>query len=269
MDIQIIDWRKRKLCNISISNLPYIKKDLRGIKYTSQKNGVKNVEIFLEPLDEKYHEDCLNLINELNREGYSFSFHGPFRMTNIANNEDINMVRDSLQSYKEAIDICKDYQGEFLVLHSNEHVYNREEAIRLSIENLKLLVDYCLEKGVIPAIENVGVNKNMIFGESEFINLCGSFPKAAVLIDVGHAIANGWNIEKVVSTLGNRIIAYHLHNNDGVADLHKPMNYGVYDFNGFVRLYKKYTPRAKLILEYGNDFEGHIDRGISFLRQAV
>ena len=36
-------------------------------------------------------------------------------------------------------------------------------------------------------------------------------------------MANHWDIPKLISQLGTRIKGYHLHNTDGVHDLHRPM----------------------------------------------
>ena len=47
--------------------------------------------------------------------------------------------------------------------------------------------------------------------------------EVGALIDTGHAMANHWDIPKLISQLGTRIKGYHLHNTDGVHDLHRPM----------------------------------------------
>ena len=71
-----------------------------------------------------------------------------------------------------------------------------------------------------------------------------------VLIDIGHAYCNGWDLERVISALKDKIIAYHVHNNDGKDDQHKRMHDGTLDFDRFIEWYKKNTPHAEIVLEY-------------------
>ena len=76
-------------------------------------------------------------------------------------------------------------------------------------------------------VENVGesIHGNLLFDEEELhilvsvdSKLCG-----AVWIDIGHAVLNRWNLERVIKELNGRICSYHLHNNDGSGDTHRPL----------------------------------------------
>ena len=85
-------------------------------------------------------------------------------------------------------------------------------------------------------VENAGVLErgNRLFDEQEFIDLCRR-EQYAVLIDIGHAWANGWSLKRVVNALADQIVAYHLHNNDGVHDSHQRIHEGTLDFDGFLK----------------------------------
>ncbi|MFQ8840324.1 MAG: hypothetical protein ACLR8P_04675 [Clostridium fessum] len=69
----------------------------------------------------------------------------------------------------------------------------------------------CEEAGTQVVVENAGVLErgNRLFDEQEFIDLCRR-EQYAVLIDIGHAWANGWSLKRVVNALADQIVAYHL-----------------------------------------------------------
>lgn len=70
-----------------------------------------------------------------------------------------------------------------------------------------------------------------------------------ILIDYGHAKANHWNLEKLLSNLSGKIKSYHLHTNDGLDDLHLSFYKNYDELDDFLALYKKYTPKAYLVIE--------------------
>ena len=72
-----------------------------------------------------------------------------------------------------------------------------------------------------------------------------------ILIDIGHAFANGWNLERVIKELKDKIVSYHLHNNNGINDSHDLITNGKLNMDEFMKLYKEYTPKADLVIEYG------------------
>ncbi len=125
---------------------------------------------------------------------------------------------------------------------------------------LKELTDYANANSVILCVENAGINSygNNLWTEDEFIEMVLSMPNP-VLIDIGHANANSWNIEKIITVLKGKIIAYHLHNNDGISDSHDRIREGSFDFEKFARLYKLFTPDKDLVLEYSDRYKDRID----------
>ena len=75
------------------------------------------------------------------------------------------------------------------------------------------------------------------------------------VLDVGHAIVTGMDIGVIQQTLKERICAYHLHNNDGLHDLHDRLRAGVFDWTEFAKNCALYTPGATGVLEYMNVVE--------------
>ena len=89
-----------------------------------------------------------------------------------------------------------------------------------------------------------------MFNQEQFLELFRQVPDMSCVIDVGHALVTGMDIATVQRELGNRICAYHLHNNDGKHDSHSRLRNGVMDWAAFVQNAARYTPDATGVLEY-------------------
>ena len=108
----------------------------------------------------------------------------------------------------------------------------REEMIRVSRENYREIAELFKPHQIPVVVENAGVldRGNMLFDQDAFIQLCREehYP---VLIDIGHAYANGWDLAQTMEALKDQIVAYHLHNNDGVHDSHQRIFHGTLDLS--------------------------------------
>lgn len=113
-------------------------------------------------------------------------------------------------------------------------------------------------EGIRLTVENVGypLKENVLFDQDGYTALFDRLPQeVGALIDTGHAMANGWDIPKLVETLGTRIRGYHLHNTDGAHDLHRPIYeegwcYASEQMDDLLRCIRRFSPAAELILEY-------------------
>ena len=85
------------------------------------------------------------------------------------------------------------------------------------------------------------------------------------LIDTGHAILNKWNMTEVLGTLKDRIRAYHVHDNFGDGDTHLKVGEGPTDWTKFFEDYKKYSPDARLVLEYARGPVSEIVKSIDVM----
>ena len=70
------------------------------------------------------------------------------------------------------------------------------------------------------------------------------------LIDMGHAYLTQLPMGGFLENYGERIHAYHFHNNDGMKDCHNSILKGKIDYEKFAVLFQKYTPDARIVLEY-------------------
>ena len=145
------------------------------------------------------------------------------------------------------------------ILHPSDMVYHlnncpvpegqRDCLLDTSLRNLEEM------RGMFPGVrllvENTGIaaEGTALLNQAEFTDLARD-RHWDVLIDVGHANANGWDLYKLVEDLRGRIRGYHLHNNDGVHDRHNRLRDGTVDFGKLLPFLSRTTPAAFRVIEY-------------------
>lgn len=148
-----------------------------------------------------------------------------------------------------------------MVMHTHQGTFSpelRAAKQQRSEEVIRAVAEWAGRDGISLTVENVGypLQKNVLFDQEEYVDLIRRLPQeVGALIDTGHAMANGWDIPKLVETLGDRIRGYHLHNTDRVHDLHRPIyergwNYTEEQMDDLLRCIHRFSPDADLILEY-------------------
>ena len=150
---------------------------------------------------------------------------------------------------KKYADILK---PKYMVYHLNNCVVPQDmkvQMLKTSLENLDEMRE--IFSDVTLLVENVGIDsaKNKLLDQDEFTDLCKA-KKFDVLIDVGHANANSWDMMKLIEDLKTQIRAFHLHNNDGVHDLHNRLEDGTINFEELMPFIKSKVPHANWIIEY-------------------
>lgn len=139
-----------------------------------------------------------------------------------------------------------------LIFHINNCTVTREHRERMLANALSSLEDMRFRfRDQEILIENSGVRANhtMLLDQDEFTELCTE-QDLKVLIDVGHAHANGWDLEQLIGSLKSRICGFHLHNNDGQHDLHNRIREGTLDFGRLMRYIGRTVPDAFRVIEY-------------------
>lgn len=163
------------------------------------------------------------------------------------------------RAYEEAmyhIMLTKKYADILHPVHMVYHLNNcavtpetKDSMLATSLENLEEIRG--IFEGVQIVVENVGTNVkgDRLLDQEEYTALCME-RNFDVLIDVGHANANSWDMRKLIHDLKNQIRAFHLHNNDGVHDLHNRLGNGTINFAELMPYIRSEVPDARLIIEY-------------------
>lgn len=232
--------------------LPY----LRRFDY---RVGVEVFPMFHDPGYEKLLWESMPIL-----ERADISFHGPYYGAEHSAIPGSAGYSRTLELVKKTLKYAKCLNSRYVVFHHNNCRVipeKKDDLIRTSCGNFREFERMFGEAGIPAVVENAGVmdRGNMLFDQEEFIALCQR-EDYRVLIDIGHAHANGWDLRRVMKALADRIVAYHLHNNDGLHDSHRRIREGSLDFEQFDRDRRELTPQTDLVMEYSpsvaDDVEG-------------
>lgn len=249
--------------NIYISTNLYTPSELEDIFPLLDRINDNNIgiELFPEWQDRQFVDTIDKNLDKF--KNYNSSLHGPYYYTEHSKEKGSMEYEASKEYFINTLEISKQLNSKYIVYHHNNcrvKPENRTEMISNSAENLLELNELSKAYGVDIVVENAGVlsHNNMLFDEEQFIEMAKSIHNK-ILIDIGHAFANNWNLNHVISELKDKIAAYHLHNNDGVEDNHNRIRDGKLSIDDFFETYEKYTPSAHLVLEYSKNCRKDVD----------
>lgn len=179
--------------------------------------------------------------------------HAPFPLRQKGADE---VNAKMLRIKKNCIDICARMGGRYLVVHPVTLAYacSKREEHDFNMEMYQELIPMAKKCGIVICLENMFIDQKAHLTEGA----CSDFVEAAAWIDelngiageeifgfcfdVGHANILGKNLYQSVLALGGRLKILHIHDNDGVSDLHtmpytfaRSWNPAATDWEGFLR----------------------------------
>lgn len=179
----------------------------------------------------------------------ALSVHGPCVAVNLADSKQKNYIK----IFEKTFAYAQKIKADFVVVHTNEEWEGDKELVQARvIRRLRQLAKIAEKYEVQMLIENVGLRtkNSLLFDLPEYMALFDIFPSAKSLIDTGHAHVNGWDIPAVVQSLGERLAACHVHDNDATADAHLPIGQGTIEWDKYFAAVKEYAPQATQVFEY-------------------
>lgn len=243
---------------ILISTLPFVDGSLKDVfTILDQVEDTRKVGIEIFPVfkSDRFHQEIREFLPKI--KAYPTTLHGPYFNIEHSAPKGTPEYKLALEEFKLVLDLGKTTDATHIVFHySNKTITpdNKVETIKQARINLQELNGLADAAGIPILFENTGVDvrKNNLFSEAEFIEEALRIPND-VLLDVGHAHANGWDIARVIKALQDKIKVYHLNNNSGQDDDHQRVLDGQIDYVELAKLYREYTPQADLVLEYGDN----------------
>lgn len=151
-----------------------------------------------------------------------------------------------------------------IVVHPMQHLSyytgeNTQKLLEMNISFYKSLMPVCEEYGITVCTENMW----QCYGNSERIwhSTCASPEEFAqyidsvsskylkACVDIGHTVLVGENPEKMIKYLGERVVALHVHDNDGSHDSHTLPFFGIIKWDEVARALKQISYSGEITLE--------------------
>lgn len=218
------------------------------------------VEVFPLFHDHAFEGRLQALIPKLSK--IPITFHEPYyKAENTAEKGSAEYWRTT-DYFRRTLDYAAMLHAGHIVFHHNNCRVDRkspeekQQLLQRACERYRFYEELAEPYGIPILAENVGVlsRGNVLLDQNSFERLCEKedYP---VLIDIGHAHANGWDLTRLMRDLKDRICAYHLHNNDGRQDSHRRIHDGTLDFDKFMDALRENGKDTDLVLEYSAEVE--------------
>jgi len=192
--------------------------------------------------------DDKNLLPEMARNaGLEIeNVHAPFDNTNYIWTDSVN-AEDIVNRYVQCIIDCSRHNIPAVVIHLTNG-YTPPPPTDLGLDRIKYLVELAEQKGVNIALENL---KRPDYLQFVFDNIQSG--RLGFCYDSGHenCYTKGTDL---LSLYGNKLIALHLHDNDGTDDQHRIPGEGTIDWDSVVKKIKSTNYSGSVSLEITNEF---------------
>ena len=241
------------------------------LSYLEPLEGKMGIELFLEFDKPGYAETVNSCIEELKK--YPASLHGPYYGADFSYKAGTKEYETTMDLLEQSLQCGHALNAKYMVYHHSNRIFRpeeKEEMLKNARENYPVIRAMCKQYGIPMVVENAGVDclHTMLLNEEEFIAECKRLG-CRVLIDIGHAHANGWDLTHVMEELKEAIVSYHLHNNDQTCDGHRRIFDGTLDFKLFMTDYKRLTPEADLVIEYCPDAAEEVEEVLEDARYLM
>jgi len=220
-------------------------------------NALRNNQIGLELIafthDEAYWQNLQTILPTLT---CPVTFHGPYIKTEGTASDGSQEQAFLVKSYKKTLALAKHFKVRHVVYHMTQLNFSTSkeaDTLRPQAEkNALTIMSLAKNAGVPLLIENLPCpyERMPLYTNEQYFDFFARYPKTQSIIDVGHAHMTGLDLQAFLATYGDRIKAYHFHNNYGKKDEHNDIFAGTFSYRVFAALFKQYTPHADIVLEY-------------------
>lgn len=190
------------------------------------------------------------------------NIHAPYESVNEIWKDNIN-GKEIMNLYLSCIDDCVRHNISTMVLHVTTG-NNPPPISKVGIERMKNIVDYSQNREIYIALENLRRPKYLqkIFEKIDSPNL-------GFCYDSGHENCYSRDLD-LLNLYGNRLLALHLHDNDGTDDQHRILGDGTINWQNVRNKIKKIGYTKPITMEVTNEFSkkyANLDAEI-FLKNA-
>lgn len=193
--------------------------------------------------------------------------HGPFLGLDVASLNG-HIARYSAECVERGCEVTAGLGGSTMVVHTNYSPFYSREGLREWLGNWGERMGAVLAKaarlGVRVALENAWEER-----PEALARLVDVLPPGAAMVclDTGHINAFSRRpVRRWWDVLGDRVVALHLHDNDGSSDDHLPPGRGIFDFPALAEILRGRDPLPLMTFEV--DVDGAIE-GRSYLETLL
>ena len=219
--------------------------------------GFTAVELWADTvhLDPRANPNRAEVLRALGRYGQTVhSVHAPFRNFENPPAAESQFRNLRMDLWKRTLDDCARFEASILVMHAvnaAQYNYPLEEA-GIIRECLTELVEYGAGLNVHIALENIpsgGRMRGEISCTIENQRKLFAIPGLKFCLDIGHAPLTQSDPFREADAAGTDLVTLHIHNNDGLSDLHALPDHGIIDWPSLRAHLRAGGYRGRFVLE--------------------
>lgn len=202
--------------------------------------------------DKAYYKNIKNICDNLGIE--IIQAHAPFRFA--SDMEDREKAKKHFNEIIKGIEHSSYLGTKMIVVHPLSHINlnmedNKEKLLEYNLKYYRNLIPYAEEYNVKIAIENIpNCVTETAKGLLELLNTLNN-EAFTVCFDVGHANICGQSSADMIREIGKYIDCTHIHDNDGIHDLHTLPYYGTIDWESVMMAFAEIGYEGNLNYEAG------------------
>ncbi len=180
------------------------------------------------------------------------SIHSTFSFPQARGLEEAAFRAQRMACWKENLDQCQALEAPIMVIHAVGlgYAYPPQQA-HIVRDCLAELCEYGQHRGVDIALENIasGTKPGELLCTLENQVKIFDIPELRFCLDIGHVALNGGVMEREIDCAAEKLVTFHVSNNDGLHDLHNTPDCGELDW-GAIHDYARHAGyQGKFVFE--------------------
>jgi len=248
--------------DFGISTMVYYQKPIEKLLPHLIKSKIDTIEI--RPGQNHFQpqeiSELLKLKKRLDQKGIIVkAIHMPMNGVDISHPQEYERIK-SVREIEKAILMAYHLRADLVVVHPGAIVNNsddRKKRIYLSVESLKEIMDFSRNWNIRIALENTPPGRiGDKLEEIQLILEIISSKALGICLDTGHYLLNNPEIEqgklnlyKILINWQTILFHIHLHDNDGMHDLHLLPQEGIFPWTSFISFLREINYQGTLIIE--------------------
>jgi len=242
---------------------------LPALAYPLLEDGFNWVEVGAWAMEYPPMKKAINQLLKKYQPGVSLHCH----FEDVNPSAALELVRSAaLKRLKRDIDLAADIGAELVVMHAGDIAWfdylpvdhpdfarfdavvlqKRKRHIQVLKESLNQVADYGASCGVRVTVENMYFPWELVNSPQEAADVLRHqemHPNLGFTLDYGHALVAGYRPEAYAQALGDRVWHTHIHDNDGIFDLHAPLGTGCLELDPVICELHQSNPDITFLLE--------------------
>ncbi|MEE9377973.1 MAG: sugar phosphate isomerase/epimerase [Candidatus Lokiarchaeia archaeon] len=239
----------------------------------AEQNGIKIIELVLEPPEVFNDEHRQKFIDLVNLYSLKKQIHSPFVDVNLCSNN-YHISNASIESYSETVNICNDIGVKMMTIHPGIANFLLPSIREFNKRHLKhaifRLLNYAMNENLMICLENMPQNTNIMTDNKNIEEVFSIIGREDLFFtyDTSHFYTCDGDVEQLWLKFHNSIKNVHIVDNfSKTTDTHPPLGTGKIDFKEIFDVIKKYNYKGPLIIELSD--AKSLNQSINFINKFL